>query len=179
MNLKINEISCSEVFRGKAFSVVRESFNVDQQHPMERDTVTHSGAVVILPLLSPSHAVILKQYRHSVRRVLWEFPAGTLNIGEDPLACAKRELTEETGYAAKTWCSLGKLFPAPGFCSELQYLFIATDLTPGRQDLDHDEMIQVETLDFDTIEKMILSSEICDAKSICVYFRAKLSKHMD
>jgi ADP-ribose pyrophosphatase len=106
---------------------------------------------------------------------IWELPAGTLSVGEDPLACAKRELIEETNYSAAQWESLGQLYPAPGFCDEVQYIYLARKLTPAVGALDHDEIITVHAVKFGDFERMIGSNEILDAKSVAIYFKAKLA----
>lgn len=141
----------------------------------EIEVVRHPGAVVVLPIHQDGHMVLLRQYRYPLNETILELPAGTLEHGEDPAACAQRELAEETGFQAREWTSLGTLVPAPGFCDELQHLYVARGLTPASSIADNDEEISVVTMGRHEIESAILSGELRDAKSIALLFRAQLA----
>jgi ADP-ribose pyrophosphatase len=167
-------ISSKEVFQGRNFTIESVELELPSKRIVSRDIVMHSGAVVIIPVLNDGRLVTVFQYRHSIADSILEFPAGTLEKGEDPLDCAKRELAEETGYAAKDWAKLGTLFPAPGFCNELQHLFFAKGLTKATGELDEDEIIEVRYFSSLEIEKAIMDDSLRDAKSIACYLRAKL-----
>ncbi len=137
-----------------------------------RVTVLHPGAAVFLPLDEDNNLLLVRQYRHPIGQMLLEAPAGTLEPNEEPLTCAKREIQEEVGMSAATWTPLGTLYPAPGFCSELQHLFLARDLTPAPDaEQDEDEFIEVVPLSIGEVEEKIHSGEICDAKTIALYYR--------
>ena len=105
---------------------------------------------------------------------LLEFPAGTLEPGEAPLECAKRELIEETGYRAEHWRALGITYPSPGYCDEQQHLFMATGLVPEHAAADEDEILEVKRLTVQEVERAIADGALVDAKSIAAYARAKL-----
>ena len=144
----------------------------------EYETVRHPGAVVILPLNERGEIILVKQYRHSIGETILEVPAGTLEVGEDPAACAVRELSEEIGMGARSWRSLGILWPAPGFCDERQHLFLARDLFPQKGIPDEDEDIVVTTVSTQELEEAMIDGRINDAKTCAIYLRAKLSKLM-
>jgi ADP-ribose pyrophosphatase len=136
--------------------------------------VNHPGAVVIIPQLEDGRLVLIDQYRFAVGETLLEFPAGTLDRGEQPLDCARRELIEETGYRAEHWRALGIMYPSPGYCDERQHLFLASGLVPEQAAGDDDEMIEVKRLTVQEVERAIVDGALVDAKSIAAYTRAKL-----
>lgn len=136
--------------------------------------VVHSGAVAIVAVDERDRVAFVWQTRPAVGRKMLEIPAGTLEIGEDPLECAKRELREETGCTAEKWVSLGSCHMAPGYSTEVIYLFMATNLTQGEQDLDDTEDIQVRWISRQDIDQMILSGELTDAKTLAALHFVKL-----
>lgn len=162
------------VFKGYVFDIERDEVELPTGKEIERYVVKHPGAVVILPRLGDGSLLLVSQYRYSVDDTLLEFPAGTLEVGEDPLPCAQREIQEEVGHAAKSWQELGIFYPAPGFCSEKQYGFLATDLTPSSLPGDEDEFIEVKRLFPREVEDCIKQGQLMDAKSIAIFLRAKL-----
>ena len=133
---------------------------------IEKEVVVHGGAVVIVPFLTDDTLVVIRNERLAVGRELWEFPAGTLGVGENPQDCAYRELQEETGYRAATMAYLGHILSAPSWSTYRLFIFVARDLTQGEQHLEQDETIQVETVSFDNVRSMIARNEIVDAKTI-------------
>jgi ADP-ribose pyrophosphatase len=142
------------------------------------ETIEHPGAVVVLPLAAQGEVVMVSQYRRSIDSVVLELPAGTLEEGEPPLECAQREIQEEIGFAARHVVSLGTIFPAPGFCNELQHLFVARDLYPQSAQPDEDEEISVVTLSVAQFEQRVASGEINDAKTIALFFKARLAGYL-
>ncbi len=138
-------------------------------------TIKHPGAVVVLPITQDGQVLFVRQYRHSIGEYLLELPAGALNIGEDPLKSAERELQEETGFAAHEMIPLGTAFPVPGFCSEVQHFFVAKNLYESRLPADEDEQIEVEPYSVLAIENFIKKGELKDSKSAALFFRARLN----
>jgi ADP-ribose pyrophosphatase len=133
---------------------------------IQRDLIFHPGAVVILPILANGDVVLLRNFRFVLNETLWELPAGTVEPNEPLLECAKRELLEETGYTATRWRSLGYLYASPGVLDEKLHLFVAEDLTPGRQQLEPDEKIEPVMVPFAKAIEMCVSGEIKDAKTV-------------
>lgn len=162
------------VFTCPRFDVVEEQIRLATGAVRGHMTVRHPGAVVVLPCHADGTLVVIRQYRYAVRKVLLEFPAGTLERGEAPLLCAQRELAEEVGQAAGRWEDLGMLHPAPGFCDEVQHCFFATDLSPHTAPQDEDELIEVVPMRVAEVEQAIRDGRMMDGKSIAVYTRAKL-----
>lgn len=136
--------------------------------------VVHPGAVVIVPRTTSGNFLLLRQYRAVVGTYLFEFPAGTLELEEPPEVCAHRELAEEAGCEAKSWRKLGVIYPAPGFCTEQQHIFLAWDLSPKKLEGDLDEIIEVLEFSEAQIEKLIISGELNDGKSIAAFGMARL-----
>jgi ADP-ribose pyrophosphatase len=137
-------------------------------------TLVHPGAVVIIPVASDGKLLLLRQYRHSFRDFIFEFPAGTLDHGEAPHECAKREIIEETGFAAQSWVTLGQLYPAPGFCNEIQHCYLARELSRSEAFGDADEIISVEEVGVREFEGLVLEGRIHDSKSISSFFLARM-----
>jgi ADP-ribose pyrophosphatase len=123
--------------------------------------IRHPGAVAVAPLTDKGELLLVRQYRHAVRAITLELPAGRREAGEDPLAAARRELAEETGHRARDWQALGSFWPAPGFCSERVFLFAARGLEPAAQALDADEDLEVVRM---SPERALRESE--DAKTL-------------
>ncbi|HLF70904.1 MAG TPA: NUDIX hydrolase [Dehalococcoidia bacterium] len=143
---------------------------------VRREVVAHPGAVVILPVDGDGRILWVKQHRWATGRDLLELPAGTIEHGEDPEACARREVAEETGFGAATWKRLGGFFTAPGFCDEYLTAFLATDLAPEEADGDEDEDIEIVPLTLDESLERIDNGGIEDAKSLATlhyYLRAR------
>lgn len=162
------------VFECRQFSVDEDLVRLPNDHECSRFVVRHPGAVVILPRQSDGRFLLVRQYRHPIGGDMLEFPAGTLEPGEKPLPCAQREICEEVGHAASNWIELGRLYPAPGFCDELQFGFLATDLRPQQDEMDEDEIIEVEALTVSEIEEAIRDGRFCDGKSLAFFARARL-----
>jgi ADP-ribose pyrophosphatase len=137
-----------------------------------RQVVHHPGAVVIMPQLEDGRLLVIAQYRFAVGETLPKFPAGTLEPGEAPLECARRELIEETGYRAEHWRALGTIYSLPGFYDERQHLFLATGLVPEHAAGDDDEIIEVKPLMVQEVERAMADRALVDAKSIAGYARA-------
>ena len=170
MTVKIN--SRTTIHRGKVFELVRENVTLENGTTTDVEYIEHPGAAAIVPFLGDNRIVMLKQYRHALKKYIWEIPAGTLDPEEEVLICARRELVEETGYSANQWHRLGEITPVPGYSNERIHLFLARELQPAVQNLDADEVIQVQEVDFKKAMEMIESGEIQDAKSIAGLFMA-------
>jgi ADP-ribose pyrophosphatase len=154
------------VLRSRVFAVRRESWHEASGNSYQRDTIVHSGAVAILPFDKRGRIVLIRQFRAAVREWLLEIPAGTLERGESPLKCAKRELIEETGFAARTWRKLGCVYTTPGFCTERIHLFEARNLRPATAEKDEDERIEVAAMSLAHIRRAVRAGAICDAKTL-------------
>lgn len=167
-------MALKQLFSWSHFHISRQMQRYPDGIEREVTLMEHPGAVVIIPIGSRGELVLERQYRAAVNRWLLEFPAGTIEDGEDPLVCAKRELAEEVGLAASNWQSLGTLLPAPGFCNEVQHLFVATDLVEVSENLDEDEIIESLRLKRSDLEQQIRSGEVVDNKTIAAFCRATL-----
>ena len=132
----------------------------------KREVVLHPGAVTVLAITAEDKVLLVRQFRKPCERVLVEIPAGKLEPGEEPLASAKRELEEETGYQAREWQHLNSFYTSPGFADELIHLYVARDLVKTAQNLDQDEFLDVLEVSADELRKMITDQEIYDAKTL-------------
>ncbi|MEM2123680.1 MAG: NUDIX hydrolase [Candidatus Bathyarchaeia archaeon] len=165
------------VFRGRLFKVSLDQVELSNGITVEREVVHHRGSVGVVPLTDDGKIVMVRQFRYPAGKELLEIPAGTLEPGEDPVHCAVRELTEETGYIAEQLEPLGQVFLCPGYCTERIHLFLARGLRKGRQLTDIDEKITVELIDLGDVADKIRGGEIADAKSICgIYLMEPLKR---
>lgn len=158
-------LASEDVFRGRIFTVsldtVREG---DQTH--QREVVRHPGSAAIVAVYDDGTVALVKQYRHPAVKYLWEIPAGSRGDFEPPEECAARELEEELGVVAGRWEKLTEFFVSPGFCGEKMWLYLATDLTETRQNLEDDEILEITRVSFARAFEMIEANEIEDAKTI-------------
>jgi ADP-ribose pyrophosphatase len=135
--------------------------------------VRHPGASAIVALDDNGCIAMLTQYRHAIGGWLREVPAGCRNGKESPLECAQRELREEAGLSARRWNHLGSIVTIPSFCDERIELFLARDLSPSTSQLDFDEVIKVERINFEQTLAMVAAGEIIDAKTIAALHHAR------
>ena len=163
------------LYEGPVFGVRRDWVIEPGGIRATRDVVTHSGSVVLLPVLAGGRILLVRQYRHAVGQHLWELVAGRIEPGESPLAAARRELLEETGYTARRFKKLLSLFPTPGFVSEYMIVYAATGLVHGRARPEPDERIFARAFSLPQLEQMIRRGSLRDAKSVAgILFFARL-----
>ena len=158
--------STSEVYRGRIFSFVTEELTLPNGRHTEMAFIRHPGSTAVVPLLEGHSVVMELQYRHPVGKYLFEIPAGTMEPDESPLDCAQRELIEETGFQAQEFIQLGKVHILPAYSDEEIHVFMANGLTPVKQNLDPDEIIEVVTVPLEQTIQMIDEGRITDALTI-------------
>lgn len=159
------------VYHGSRVSMALRRVKLPGGKEISREVVLHPGAVIILPILDDGRLVLIKNVRHTVGESLLELPAGTLEAGEPPADCARRELEEETGYGAERIDALGWFYTSPGILTEKMYAFVATGLTAGPQALEENEMISVTTMTVEEAKALIKNNRIVDGKTIAVILK--------
>ncbi len=163
-------------YKGRKFNFDVNTLRLPNGATGDWECIRHPGGALAVPITKDNKLVLVRQYRFAVEGRLLEFPAGTVEVTEDPAETIKREIEEETGYRANQWHNLGKFPLAPGYSDEYIYAFVAQDLEkldkPPQQDEDED--IEVILMSFDEFEQAILEGQAIDAKSITSYFIAKL-----
>jgi ADP-ribose pyrophosphatase len=165
-------------YRGRQLRVRRERHALPDGRRISVDAVRVPAVAYILPLLDDGRVVLIRQYRAIVGAEIWELPAGTIETGESPEACARRELVEEAGYEAGRLEPLGEALADPGLTDERIFLFVARDLQPVARGLDADEHIEVEAAPLEEAYRMADAGEILDAGTlVALYrFRSRLSR---
>lgn len=158
-------------YKGKVFSVTTDTVTEPGGVTSTRDVIRHNGSVIILAVdrsVNPADPTILieRQYRHAAGQFLLELPAGRIEPGEAPLAAAKRELIEETGFRAKKWSRLVKYYASPGFLGETMQVFLAEDIRPGVAEPEADENISLEQVPLSRLLEQIESGKVVDGKTI-------------
>jgi ADP-ribose pyrophosphatase len=161
-----------EIYKARQFSLVTEKITLPNGIDSETAFVRHPGSTVIVPVFDDGRIGLIKQYRHPVNDYLYEIPAGTMNPGEIPESCAKRELEEEIGYAAGQITALGWTFLLPAYSDECAYVYLAENLIKTAQKLDHDEIIELFRFSMQEIREMVERNSIVDALSILAIYRA-------
>lgn len=166
-------------YQGQLFSFESEDVTLPNGSRTEMAMIRHPGSTAVVPILDDQTVVMERQYRHAVGQYLLEIPAGTLEPGELPLECARRELEEETGFFASSMLELGSVHIIPAYSDEIIHVYIARGLTQSRQKLDKDEILEVEYYPFEQTLDMIADGRITDALTILslqkawFYFNAK------
>jgi len=153
-------------YRGSFLQIRNERVSLPDGGTATREFVVHPGAVMIVPMLDNGDLLLERQYRHPIGRVMLEFPAGKLDAGEDPLACAQRELREETGYTASQWAHAGVLHNAIAYSTEGIEVFFARGLRPGERQLDEGEFLELTTLSRQALDAACARGDVTDAKTL-------------
>ena len=164
----VKRVQTKIIYRGRVATLSLDTFRKPSGEAYLRETIQHPPSVVILPLLDDGRVLLIRQFRHAVNRPIYEIPAGTREPGEPALACAKRELMEETGYSASRWKRICEFYPAPGISTERMDLFVATALKKlkKRIPMDKDEQISVHPVPARRALQLVRRNKIIDAKSI-------------
>ncbi|HKW88416.1 MAG TPA: NUDIX hydrolase [Candidatus Acidoferrales bacterium] len=171
-------LSSKILLHSRVFDIRRDQIIEPDGLRSTRDVVVHSGSVVVLPVFDDGRILLIRQYRHAVGGYLWELVAGGIEPDEAPLAGAKRELAEETGYSARQWRKLLDVFPTPGFVSERMVVYLAQDLREGAARPEADERISARSFSDREIDRWIRTGKLRDAKSIAsILFYLRFIRH--
>lgn len=161
-------LSSQQVFKGKVFSVDRDTVKMPNGRTVTVDVVRHSKSVVIVPVPEPGKVILIRQYRYAVHAYLWELPAGSVDDGETPEAAARRECHEEIGLVPSTVVRLSAMLPTPGYCDEEMVFFRVSglDTSDEQAHVDEDEDIEARTFDLRDAREMVRRGEITDMKTL-------------
>ncbi|GIW43654.1 MAG: ADP-ribose pyrophosphatase [Candidatus Binatia bacterium] len=167
------------IYKGKVVHLWLERVVLPNGHEVTLEVIRHPGAAAVVPLHESGDVTLIRQYRHAAGGFIWEIPAGKLD-GEDPAVCALRELEEEAGLAAGRLTHLGWIFTTPGFTDEKIHLFLAEELSPATQKLEHDEVLTCARYPLQQALAMVARGEIVDAKSaLALFLTAEHLRHRD
>jgi ADP-ribose pyrophosphatase len=162
---KVVRSSC--IYRGKVLRIRLDEVVLPNGVRTTREIVEHPGAVAIVPLIESKRVVLVRQYRRAADRVLLEIPAGPIKVGETPLACARRELLEETGFVAERFRKMFVCYMSPGYSTEAITFYLAEGLRDARRMPAKDELLQLSILYFRDALRKVTAGIIKDAKTIC------------
>lgn len=168
---KTRVISSKLSYKGKVFSVYTDTVIEPTGVRNVRDVIRHNGSVIMLAVDEQKNpqdpdVILERQYRHAAGQFLIELPAGRIEPGEAPLAAARRELIEETGYRAKRWTPLAKYFASPGFLGESMQIYLAREISLGEARPEPDEQIEVIRMPLSEAMAMVAANKIHDGKTL-------------
>lgn len=166
LHLKETQVDSEIAYEGHFLKVQRDTVRLPDGKQSKREYIRHPGAVVVLPLMDDGSVLLERQYRYPLERVFIEFPAGKIDPDEDPLACAKRELIEETGYTAGGWQFVCTIHNAIAYSDEHLDIFIARDLVAGERKLDEGEFLETFTATIPEMLEWIRTGKITDVKTV-------------
>jgi ADP-ribose pyrophosphatase len=164
-HLREERISGEDIYGGIFLKMKRDKIALPNGEEAVREYLTHPGAVAIVAILDDGRVLLERQYRYPIAKACIEIPAGKLEIGEDHLLCAKRELEEETGYTAKKWSYIRRIHPVISYSTELIDIYLAEDLVPGKSHLDDEEFLDVFAAPLEQLIGWVEDGEITDVKT--------------
>lgn len=173
MDFTEKRIDGEEKYKGVIVRVRLDRVELFDGKISRREVVEHPGGVCILPVDAEGNCTMVRQFRYPFGKMLLEAPAGKLEYGEDPLECAVRELSEETGYSAEELIPMGSMCTSPGFSTERLYLYLALGLHPGQSHPDEGEFLNVEKISLRRLVEMVMNNEIDDGKTIAAILKAE------
>ncbi|MEO5883645.1 MAG: NUDIX hydrolase [Caldimonas sp.] len=165
-HLRETTIESEQVWKGRLLDVRRDRVSLPDGSSADREYIVHPGAVMVVAMLDADRVIVERQWRHPIGRALLEFPAGKLEPGEPVLACAVRELFEETGYRAAEWARAGLTHNAIAYATEGIEIWFARGLVAGERKLDHGEFLDVLEATSEELEAAAGSGELTDAKTL-------------
>ena len=164
--LKETPKSSEKIFSGRLIDLYFDHIELPNGKLSTREWIKHPGPVCIIPILPNGNLCLIRQYRYGPRAEFIEIPAGKLDVGEDPLVCAKRELEEEIGYIAGKLTFLTNIHPAIGFSNEKMWVYLAEDLILSKQNLDQDEFLELYPIPVKKAIDLIYEGKITDVKTV-------------
>ncbi len=165
-NLIEKLISSKQLFNGMFMRLMHDKVELPDGSEGVREYILHNGAVAIIAITKDNHIVLERQYRHPVKQIMLEIPAGKLEPAEIELNAAKRELKEETGYSTDSWIRLGHCLPCIGYSNEKIIYYLAQNVVPGKAMLDIGEFVETFTIPFNEFVDMAHNGEITDSKTL-------------
>jgi ADP-ribose pyrophosphatase len=163
-------IARTTVHKGRIFHLEIDIVKLPTGHTVDMEIVRHPGSVVLLPIPEPGRIILIRQYRYTIDKWIWELPAGSLKVKEDPDTAAARECEEEIGLVPHKVTRLGGYYPTPGFCDEVMIYYRCEDLRSPSADStakkDDDEEIEPRTFTLDEARELVRSGEIVDLKTL-------------
>ncbi len=164
-HLREERISGEDIYGGIFLNMKRDNVSLPDGGEAVREYLTHPGAVAVLAILDDGRVLLERQYRYPIAKACIEIPAGKLEIGEDPLLCAKRELEEETGYTATKWSYIRRIHPVISYSTEFIDIYLAEGLMPGKSHLDAEEFLDVFAAPLEQLLAWVEDGEITDVKT--------------
>ena len=165
MHLEEKTLSSETVYKGKIFTVTKDTALLENGKEVFRDVVHHSGGVTVIPITDDNEILMVRQFRYPHHTAMLEIPAGKLEPGEKHYDCGKRELLEETGCTCKVYEYIGEGIPTPAYDSEVIHMYMASGLEFSEQSLDEDEFLDIEKVPMDKAVQMVMNGEITDSKT--------------
>lgn len=173
MKLTEETLTSQIMFSGRVIQTELDTALLPNGSVASREVVRHPGGVAVLPLHDDGTVTLVRQFRYPFGAVLLEAPAGKLDPGEDPGPASRRELSEETGFTARTFTDLGAILPSPGFCDEVIHLYLATGLTAGASHPDEDEFVDTVRMPLDELVEQVMSGAVTDAKTVALALKTQ------
>ena len=167
------QIRSEEKYKGIIVRVRLDDAELHTGKLVKREVVEHPGGVTILPVDAEGNCYLVRQFRYPFGEMMLEAPAGKLEKGEEPISCAVRELSEETGFHAEQLIDFGCCLTSPGFSTEVLHIYLALGLHAGKSHPDQDEYLNVEKIPLAKLSEMVMNNEITDGKTVIAILKAE------